>query len=495
MTDPTDDLRRQLARRTEELALLERIAVEINSTLDLDRIFQVILETLDDVLGFKHSMILVPDDDATFLKVVASRGYTDSGSGARVEVGRGTIGVVAKKRRMMRLVGLGMQRRYAAAAGADAVQGVALPGLADARSQIAVPLLAKDRLLGVYAVESPAHDAFDAVDERLLSIVGQHIAIAIDNATAYRAVERTAAELRYQVAARSRELGDALAQLGQLAALDVGRVIDDRYRIRRKIGEGGMGAVFEVEHTSNGARFALKTLRGRATTNLMVRFAREAQIAARLQHPNLVPVIDVGISDGALFLVMPLVQGSSLEGQRPRFGDAGWARPLLAQTAAGLAALHANGIVHRDLKPANVLIANDVACIADFGIASLRDTDDDRALQSRALADTELRAAPLTQAGEFFGTPHYMAPELAMRTLDARASSDMFSFGVLAYELMSGRAPFAEPPVIVRLRGGLPIAPTKLSMTVVGELIDRCLQSDPEGRPSAREMEAALRGP
>src|SRR5207244_2632202 len=90
-----------------------------------------------------------------------------------------------------------------------------------------------------------------------------------------------------------------------------------------------------------------------ATRELERQFAREAQIAAELKHPNLLDVVDVGIADGMLFLVMPLVTGGSLEGARARFGDAAWATPLLSQIAAGLAALHARGIVHRDLKPGN----------------------------------------------------------------------------------------------------------------------------------------------
>jgi len=491
MSEPTSQLERQLRRHDEELTILERIAAQINSTLDLDRIFTLALETLDDVLGFKHSMILVPEADGGLLRVVASRGYPESGAGARVELGQGVIGVVAKKRRMMRLVGLGMQRRYVAVSGTQPNhQPVGLPGLADVRSQIAIPLVAKEHLLGVYAVESPEHDAFDAVDERLLSIVGHHIAIAIDNATAYRTLERTATELRHQVAARSRELGEALARLGKLGPVELDRTIDGRYRVKRRIGVGGMGAVYEVELISGGERFALKTLRGRADIQLMARFAREAQIAAELRHPNLVPVLDVGIADGTLFLVMPLMTGGSLENQRGRFGDIAWSRPLLAQIAAGLEALHVRGVVHRDLKPANILVADGSARIADFGLAHLRDDDRHTAASVEALDETALK--DITRDGDLLGTPNYMAPELAAGTTEAGLPTDIFSFGVVAYELMSGRRPFDEPPIRARLQGRVVPPPPPLGHAELAELIARCVDLEPANRPTASELVGQL---
>ncbi|MGE5187297.1 MAG: serine/threonine-protein kinase, partial [Acidobacteriota bacterium] len=165
-----------------------------------------------------------------------------------------------------------------------------------------------------------------------------------------RALEAAADELRHQVAERSRELSEALAKLSNpRVAIEAGRVIDGRYRVVRRIGAGGMGAVYEVERLADGQRLALKTLRGHADADLLARFAREAQIAAQASHPNLVPVLDVGVADGTLFLVMPLVGGGSLADHRDRWGDARWARPLVRQIAAGLAALHERGIVHRDL--------------------------------------------------------------------------------------------------------------------------------------------------
>jgi len=303
-----------------------------------------------------------------------------------------------------------------------------------------------------------------------------------------RKLEHTAAELQRQVAERSRELSDALARLAQPATVGEGRVIDGRYRVVRKIGAGGMGTVYEVERTGDGERLALKTMRARGAPDLMARFAREAQIAAEIVHPNLVSVIDIGIADGALFLVMPLIAGGSLEQARARFGDAAWATPVLAQIARGLAALHERGVVHRDLKPGNVLLAGGVARIADFGLAHMTDGEQTLPSLDDAYAAT---AAPLTRAGDVFGTPRYMAPELARGAHAPAPSSDVFAFGVIAVELLANRAPFAEPPVLARLDGRTPAAAT-LDGVTHRELLARCLGLDPEQRPTADELVRAF---
>jgi serine/threonine-protein kinase len=323
--------------------------------------------------------------------------------------------------------------------------------------------------------------------------IAQAIHLARDQVARQRTLEQTSEELRRQVAERSRELHDALAKLGRTSnALVADRTIDNRYRVIKKIGAGGMGAVYEVERLSDAKHFALKTLRGHADTELMARFAREAQIAADISHPNLVPVLDVGISDGSLFLVMPLVEGGSLEQARTKFGTAAWAKPLLAQIAEGLAALHAREIVHRDLKPGNVLLVGTTAQIADFGLAAIGvDTAGDTLPSSDALADTAAPISPLTQRGDIFGTPGYMAPELAAGTKDARPSSDIFAFGVIAVEMLTAKPAFEEPPVMARLHGRA-IAPSP-AVETVPPIIARCLDLDPTKRPHASELATALR--
>jgi serine/threonine-protein kinase len=328
------------------------------------------------------------------------------------------------------------------------------------------------------------------------------VIVARQHAARHREIVRTSAELQHQVAERSRELGEALSTLAQQRAqpIDPGRVIDGRYRIIEKLGAGGMGTVYAVERFSDHKRFALKTLRGRGELDLLARFAREAQIAAEIDHPNLVPVLDVGITDGALFLVMPFVDGGTLEQQRARFGDVTWASPLLAQIAAGLAALHERGIVHRDLKPANVLLAGGVARIADFGLASLArpmqlaDTVPGKALPASPGADDTktgklnrggAEAPALTQLGDIFGTPPYMAPELESGVHAVKPASDVFAFGLIAYELLTGAKAFAEPPLLLRL-SGKDIPPPDLGR--VPAWVAGCLDLDPAKRPTAAEL-------
>ncbi len=304
----------------------------------------------------------------------------------------------------------------------------------------------------------------------LLWVVAICVVLARQHVAHQREGVRANVELRRQVAERSKDLADALAKLARQPALDAGRTIDGRYRVLERIGAGGMGTVYAVERASDKVHFALKTLRGTGGADAMARLAREAQIAAGISHPNLVPVLDVGLADGSLFLVMPLLAGS-LAGQRARFGDVDWARPLLAQIALGLQALHERGIVHRDLKPSNILLDDGVARIADFGLATL-------------VEDGTLTATGLTRAGDVFGTPAYMAPELAGGVRDPAPTSDIFALGVIGYELLSGRAPFAEAPIFAR-SFAVPNA--------VDPIIDRCLDLDPAKRPSVADVIAALR--
>lgn len=210
-----DALNIQLERKTDEVRIIQQISSEINSTLELDRILEIILDAMDSVLGFEHSMILLAGSSDESLRVAASRGYETSGVGAELPVGQGVFGVVARRKRIMRMGNVRSQQSYLAnvrariekAGGHDLEEIAALPGLAGAQSQIGIPLVIKERLVGVFAIESEKANAFDALDEMLLTIVANQVANAIDNARMHQA------EL-----ARSLELDNANSELQQLNA-------------------------------------------------------------------------------------------------------------------------------------------------------------------------------------------------------------------------------------------------------------------------------------
>ncbi len=195
-----DRLNRDLARRSDEIRIIQQISSEITSTLNLDEVLGIVLRAMDTVLGFAHSMILLKDLGDDLLRVAATRGYGDQPAGAPVRLGEGVIGVVGERRRMMRMGNIGASMRYVKGVRArmEASGEVApseaptavLPGLADAQSQLALPLTVKDRLVGVLAVESRTPNAFDELDEVLLRIVGNQAATAIDNARTYQMVDQ-----------------------------------------------------------------------------------------------------------------------------------------------------------------------------------------------------------------------------------------------------------------------------------------------------------------
>jgi len=230
----TDELAEELAQKSTEIRILQQVSSEINSTLDLEEIYDIVLHTMDDLFGFHHALIVLLDDSGKTLTVVASRGYEDGTLGGKVAVGTGLIGVVAKKRRLMRVSNLGQQRGYVAAirkqmeeAGKAAELGAAItvPGLPDVESQIAIPLMIKDDLIGVFSVESAEQKTYTDRDETLVTIVANQAASAIHNARLVRAVEQRRAELAElnetledRVRARTAELERANRELRETQA-------------------------------------------------------------------------------------------------------------------------------------------------------------------------------------------------------------------------------------------------------------------------------------
>jgi serine phosphatase RsbU (regulator of sigma subunit) len=194
----------ELNRKTREVTIIQEISAEINSILDLPSILASILQSLDRVFQFKHSMILLPDDAGETMKVTASHGYEEKGIGAEVKMGEGVIGVVASRKRIMRMGNIGARLAYSSAVRnqfeeAEKKSGfkekVKLPGLSNLQSQVAIPLLVKDRLIGVLAVESELSNVFDERDELIITIIANQAASAIENARLYEAEKARIIEL------------------------------------------------------------------------------------------------------------------------------------------------------------------------------------------------------------------------------------------------------------------------------------------------------------
>lgn len=299
-------------------------------------------------------------------------------------------------------------------------------------------------------------------------------------------IERLNEELRFQVESRSRELRDALSvrPLPAHRTWTTGDVVGERYRLASKLGSGGMADVFAAVRLSDEQRVAVKLLTGDVTRVEQARFAREAEVAAHLRHANLVPVIDVGLDgDGLVYLVMELIDGPNLEQVRTRFGDVAWARRVLTDVTRGLAAVHAASVVHRDLKPSNVLLDGEVARLTDFGVAAPD--------PQRELVSTVSRRG-LSHTGALIGTPRYLAPEVVAGNV-ATPASDGFALGLLAFELLTGRFPFVDPPFVAslahrKLERAVPDEALPASLRVLGKLID----PEPQHRPTLSDVLAAL---
>lgn len=219
-----NDLQAELSRKNKEIEIVLKISSEINSTMDMDEIASALLTSMDEIFGFEHSMILLLEESGDTLRVVATHGYGEQGTGSTVRMGQGVIGVVAQKKRMMRMSAIGAQRMYMQRAMANTNQAQAeeipLPGLPNSQSQVAVPMLNKDDLVGVFMVESPKVHFFDKKDEVLVSILANQAAIAFYNArlnqdlvTANASLQEYSDTLEQKVEVRTRELSKTLDDL------------------------------------------------------------------------------------------------------------------------------------------------------------------------------------------------------------------------------------------------------------------------------------------
>ncbi len=287
----------------------------------------------------------------------------------------------------------------------------------------------------------------------------------------------------------------------------IGRLIDGKFEIESLIGAGGMGAVYRAKQRNLKRAVAIKVLRRELLDDptYAARFKREANAASQLDHPNLMRVIDFGEDGNLLYIAMELIDGKPLDRIiREEFPlESSRIVDLVGQLLAALAVMHDERIIHRDLKPENVMVVRgktddghegEVVKLCDFGIAKQVALPDKDPTQTGVT-----HTATLTVAGSLIGTPDYMSPEQAKADpLDGR--SDLYSVGVILYQMLAGRLPFQSSNSVKLLLAHInqkPVPPSQHEPTVNNELEDICLRAlakDKKDRfESAREMRLALR--
>ncbi len=279
--------------------------------------------------------------------------------------------------------------------------------------------------------------------------------------------------------------------------LPPGTRLSRHYVIQELIGDGGMAQVYRGEHETIARPVAIKVLASAyaRTPSVVVRFLQEARASSKVRHENVVEITDFGeTDDGRPFMVMEFMEGEDLSTTLKREGALSWerTRPMLVQILAALQAAHDHGVIHRDVKPSNIFRVNlmgneDFLKVFDFGIAKiLKDADDP--------------TQSLTKQGEVMGTPAYMSPEMCSG-LRVDLRSDLYSFGILAYQMLTGVLPFDDPEatrvLFMHVSEPVPsmrsVAPGVTVDRRVEKIILRALAKDRDERyPSARELADAL---
>src|SRR6185503_19532387 len=214
--------------------------------------------------------------------------------------------------------------------------------------------------------------------------------------------------------------------------------LGDAYTLERELSGGGMSRVFVASDATLRRSIVVKVLPPELAADVSVaRFQREISLAARLQHPHIVPLLGTGDAGGLPYYTMPFVDGETLRDRLTRGGElpVGEAVRLLREIATALAYAHEKGVVHRDVKPENVLLTGGIALVTDFGVA--------KALIASATAAD----GGLTSVGVSIGTPAYMSPEQVAADPNVDHRADLYALGMVAYEMLAGQAPFAGRPV------------------------------------------------
>ena len=295
-------------------------------------------------------------------------------------------------------------------------------------------------------------------------------------------------ERQFVAGPRCPDDGTMLVRLTAAADPLLGRELDGRFTIIEKLGQGGMGAVYRARQHSMGREVAVKVLSAGLVSDAtsIKRFLREAKLASRLAHPNVVSVLDFGqTQDGVFYLVMELVEGQTLHAVLKREGklDLPRMRRITTQICDALDGAHALPIMHRDLKPSNVMVlarGRDLVKVLDFGLAKSLSPDN--------------TGGTVTSAGALLGTPAFMPPEVA-RGLAADSRADLYSLGCMMYVMGTGQPPFVTDSVLemVALHGTQPAPPMTGVPEAIAAVVDRLLQKEPERRyQTASAVRSAL---
>jgi hypothetical protein len=386
-----------------------------------------------------------------------------------------------------------------------------------------VPVVGQDRaLIAMIALgERRSEEAYTGEDRQLLASIAAQMGLGFDVARLRRSTTAAGADseatristpvepmMECPRCGRCEEAGVAMCPADGTPLRpvpSVPRTVDNKYRIEQLLGRGGMGAVYRARDMRLDRLVALKVVRAEllGDPEARRRFRREAQIVARLQHPSIVAVYDYGtFPDGGAYLVMELVRGEDLRHVLQRQGrlDTAEAMAILSSVCDAIGAAHREGILHRDLKPENILLPAGAmpAKVLDFGVAKLVGEDRPAPDSHHGEGATEAHSV-LTAAGMIVGTPAYMAPE-QFKALPADARTDVFSLGVIAYEMLSGNLPFGRgtlADVVLAQARGVPPLPRDLVPAAAERAIKSALDDDPDRRPGspqafATQLSAAL---
>jgi len=270
----------------------------------------------------------------------------------------------------------------------------------------------------------------------------------------------------------------------------IGVLIDDKYRIEEKVGEGGMGTVYRATHAYIGSTVAVKVLHAHLSSDstALERFRREARAAGQIRHPNAVAVTDFGVTreGGLAYLVMEFLEGvelrSKMKGRPLEYDEI---LDIIRQTCAAVRAAHSKGIIHRDLKPENIWLLTDEdgaqrVKVLDFGIAKLKAVSGE---------------GTLTEQGMIVGTPYYMSPEQCTGGAELDPRSDVYSLGVILFEMLIGDVPFRAPTamgVVVKHINNLPSPPSALRNDIPATIDDVVLRALSKKREERQPSASAL---